>query len=59
MANLVPYKEGHCPVLIEYQRPGAKASMKLGREWLVQPADELVISLQNVLGKKNVVLLYE
>ncbi|BFM07393.1 DNA polymerase III subunit alpha [Halioxenophilus aromaticivorans] len=59
MASLSPYKEGRCPVLIEYQRPGAKASMRLGREWLIEPQDELVVMLKDVLGKQNVELLYD
>ncbi len=59
-ASLMPFKgEGRCPVLIEYQRPGAKASLKLGADWLIVPEDELVAGLQEVLGKKNVELLYE
>ncbi|WP_317929101.1 DNA polymerase III subunit alpha [Halioxenophilus sp. WMMB6] len=60
LSNLGPFKQqGNCPVLIEYQLPGAKASLRLGREWLVQPQDELVNALQDVLGKKNVELLYD
>jgi DNA polymerase-3 subunit alpha len=57
--QLQPFKEGHCPVLINYHRPGAQASMRLGREWTVQPADDLVLQLQESLGKENVELLYE
>lgn len=58
LTNLSPYKEGHCPVLIEYQRNGARASMRLGRDWLIEPQDALVVTLKDVLGKQNVELVY-
>ena len=59
LASLSPYKQGRCPVMIEYQRTGAKASLQLGQEWQVEPQDELVMTLKDVLGKQNVELLYE
>jgi len=59
LASLAPYKQGQCPVLIEYQRPGAKASLRLGKDWCISPEDELVANLKEVLGKQNVELLYD
>ncbi|GAA6166504.1 DNA polymerase III subunit alpha [Sessilibacter corallicola] len=57
--NLRPYCSGQCPVFIEYRRPGAKANLRLGNDWRIAPEDELVNSLVQVLGKKNVELIYD
>ncbi len=56
--SLQPYRQGTCPVYIEYQRPEAKASMRLGRDWCILPEDQLVNDLVQTLGRANVELLY-
>src|SRR5690606_18987075 len=38
---LEPYREGACPIVIEYQRSDAKALLRLGGNWRVRPEDEL------------------
>ena len=58
MQILNPFKQGHCPVYIEYQGQGAKARLKLGREWQVSPTDELIHRLHELAGKEWVKVEY-
>ena len=43
---LTPYKQGTCPLNINYLTPDAKVDMTLGIEWRVSPTDELLHSLK-------------
>jgi DNA polymerase-3 subunit alpha len=58
MQVLDPYKQGHCPVYIDYQGKGAKARLRLGKEWQVHPTDELIHRLHELAGKKWVKVEY-
>jgi DNA polymerase-3 subunit alpha len=55
---LSPYREGHCPVLVNYQRADATAQIQLGREWRVRPTDELIRRLDELAGKDQVRVEY-
>ena len=52
------YKEGNCPVALEYTVPSAVGQLNLGKQWLVQPKDELIARLREDFGKNNVSLQY-
>jgi DNA polymerase-3 subunit alpha len=56
--TLSNYKDGSCPVVIEYCHPKAVGQFKLGQEWLVQPKDELIARLKEQFGKENITLNY-
>ncbi|MEL0166870.1 MAG: DNA polymerase III subunit alpha [Pseudomonadaceae bacterium] len=58
MAGLLQQYRGGCPVTIEYQRADAAALLRLGDEWRVEPADDLLQSLRDQLGKDSVSLHY-
>jgi DNA polymerase-3 subunit alpha len=58
MQVLDPYKQGHCPVYIDYQGKGAKARLRLGKEWQVHPTDELIHRLHELAGKEWVKVEY-
>ncbi len=45
---LQPFREGKCPVWINYRRKDANARMSLGEEWRVRPTDELLHRLREV-----------
>ncbi len=45
---LQPFREGHCPVSINYRRKDATACMTLSDEWKVRPTDELLHRLREV-----------
>jgi DNA polymerase-3 subunit alpha len=53
-----PYREGGCPVVIDYQRSDARALLRLGEEWRVRPEDELLQRLRQEYGSDRVKLVY-
>ncbi len=55
---LSDYKEGNCPIALEYTVPSAVGQLNLGKQWLVQPKDELIARLREDFGKNNVSLQY-
>ena len=55
---LRPYIDGNCDVCIEYQRPGAVATVTLGEGWLVKPTRELRDQLNGMLGEGGVSIHY-
>ncbi len=56
--TLEPYREGGCPVAIDYRRPGASAAVLLGDSWKVRPADVLLQKLAELAGEEHVRLEY-
>jgi DNA polymerase-3 subunit alpha len=55
---LNPYREGHCPVRVDYQRPDACAQIQLGVDWRVRPTDELIRRLDDLAGRGQVRVEY-
>ncbi len=51
---LLPFREGRCPVRINYRRKDATACVALGDEWKVRPTDELLQRLREVADKVRV-----
>ncbi|PAU89636.1 DNA polymerase III subunit alpha [Pseudomonas sp. WN033] len=58
VATLLQQHRGECSVSVELQRPDAQALLRLGDDWCVEPADDLVQSLRDQLGKDSVSLHY-
>jgi len=56
--RLNDFKDGSCPVVVEYSLPSATGQFKLGQQWLVQPKDELIAELKDQFGKNNLTLNY-
>ncbi len=56
---LKPFCGGQCPVSIEYQSNNTKASIQLGDDWRVRPADELLIRLRRFLSVEAVTVKYK
>ena len=56
--QLEPYRDGRCPVLIDYQRSDAACRVRLGEAWRVIPEDELLQRLRHDFGVQSVSLLY-
>jgi DNA polymerase-3 subunit alpha len=56
---LSPYREGSCPVRVNYVTDGASAELSLGKEWRVKPTDELLHRLADLLGPEAVALDYQ
>ena len=55
---LTPFKEGECPVVIDYHKTGARAALPLGDEWRVNPSDELLNRLRETVGDQHVNINY-
>ena len=56
--SLNDYKYGSCPVVIDYAHPTAEGQFSLGKQWRVQPKDELITRLKEQFGSTNVNLDY-
>jgi len=55
---LTPYQNGDCPIVINYQSVSASAQLALGGEWKIQPTDELMHRLNELLSESNVRMVY-
>jgi len=55
---LALYQGGRLPVLIDYRRPAAQGILRLGSDWSVRPADELLKRLRGLLGAEAVAVIY-
>lgn len=55
---LTPFQQGRCPVWLEYHRPEASVKLTLGQQWQVHLADELIVSLQALVGEQQVAIDY-
>ncbi|WP_297528988.1 DNA polymerase III subunit alpha [Thiohalobacter sp.] len=56
--TLKPFREGRCPVWVDYRNGSARAELALGEEWRVHPADELLSRLGELAGPEAVRLEY-
>ena len=56
--TLTPFKEGSCPIAIDYHGQGAKAQFSFGKEWKVRPTEELLRRLKELTGPEGVHLVY-
>ena len=57
-AAIRPYRRGQTPVLIHYQNTRARALLKLGPEWHVNPCAELLAAIDGLDGIETVRLCY-
>src|SRR5690606_9557564 len=55
---LDPYREGRCPIVIDYSRSDARAQLRLGPSWQVRPEDDLLQRLRDTYGPESVRLVY-
>ena len=58
MAVLTPHKNGGCLVYISYSADSASSKLLLGEEWSVNPSDELLNKLKQLLGPDKVKVIY-
>ncbi len=56
--TLTPFKEGFCPVVVDYKREDAQAKLNLGQAWRVHPTEELLHRLKKLVGENGVKLIY-
>ena len=55
---LLPHREGSCDVSVQYIGRRRTARLSLGPDWAVRPSRELRDKLTELLGSKNVRMLY-
>ncbi len=55
---LSPFREGGCPVVLDYNKGTARAEIRLGEEWRVHPTDELLHRLRDTLGEETIQVVY-
>ncbi|BAJ01219.1 DNA polymerase III subunit alpha [Shewanella violacea] len=53
-----PWKKGSVPIIVNYAQPQAKAQLKLGDNWRVNPTDELMLALETLTGAGKVRILF-
>ncbi|WKJ92054.1 DNA polymerase III subunit alpha [Methylomonas montana] len=58
METLNPFCGGLCPISVEFAKSDAKASLQLGDDWRVHPADELLTRLRRLLSVEAVQVRY-
>jgi len=56
---LEPFREGGCPVWLDYRSPEATARVRFGQNWRIRPSDELLNRLRQLLGEDKVHLEYQ
>jgi DNA polymerase-3 subunit alpha len=52
------YREGNCPVNIEYNSGKDVSQFVLGEEWNVVPSDDLLTRLDKVFGAEHIEIMY-
>jgi DNA polymerase-3 subunit alpha len=55
---LAPFREGGCPIALDYRNGAGAARVRLGNEWRVRPSDELLGRLRQLLGEEAVRVEY-
>ncbi|MDH5190360.1 MAG: DNA polymerase III subunit alpha, partial [Gammaproteobacteria bacterium] len=55
---LDPFREGQCPVVVNYTSESARAPLVLGADWRVQPTDTLIQRLRELAGSEDVSVQY-
>jgi len=56
---LQPFTGGNCPLQINYWASGEKATLQLGDDWRIHPADELILRLKKFLSEEAVEVRYQ
>ncbi len=59
MGTLGPFRNGRCPVWIDYRNDQARARLPLGEQWRVHPTDELLHRLRELTGETGVYIDYD
>ncbi len=52
------YREGNCPINIEYNSGSDISQFVLGEEWNVVPSDDLLTRLDKVFGAEHIEIMY-
>jgi len=53
-----PYLGGECPLEVSYKLNGYGGDLRLSDQWKIEPSDELIHGLKQLLGSKSVSLRF-
>ncbi|VAW86040.1 DNA polymerase III alpha subunit [hydrothermal vent metagenome] len=56
--RLAPYREGRCPLVVDYHNSEAKVELGFGDAWRIRPDEQLLDSLRQLIGNENVEIVY-
>ncbi|MCP4273532.1 MAG: DNA polymerase III subunit alpha [Gammaproteobacteria bacterium] len=56
--SMEPYRDGDCPVKLNYRNSQAKGQLKLPENWCISPTDELLFRLGEIPGCSGVRIKY-
>ena len=56
--QLSSYRDGRCPVVVDYQNDQAEAEICFGEAWRIRPDEQLLDLLRELLGQENVNIVY-
>ncbi|MDQ2696312.1 MAG: DNA polymerase III subunit alpha, partial [Pseudomonadota bacterium] len=56
--TLAPFRQGNCPIVVDYSRADARALLELDPQWRVRPTGELLKRLRGLVGEERVRLDY-
>jgi DNA polymerase-3 subunit alpha len=56
--TLTPFRDGRCPVTLDYARTDSSARISLGESWHIHPTDELLHRLRELAGEDKVEVIY-
>ena len=55
---LAPFRNGSCPIVVEYRNHGVGGELELPEAWRVNPDDQLIAQLRDWLAPENVRVVY-
>lgn len=58
VALLQPYRDGKCPLVLNYSNASGSVPLKLSESWCVTPHQDLMHGLEKLLSKQNVKIAY-
>lgn len=58
LQSILKANTGECVVQVRYSGDAAKATLNLGKQWRVVPSDQLLMTLEELLGEESVGLSY-
>lgn len=56
---ILPYKDGTLPIHLYYDSPQGRGKLNFGVQWRIQPSDELLNALSEMLGENQVELEFD
>ena len=56
--SIAPYRGGNCSVRLDFRQNGFAGEFHFGEDWRLEPKDELIHELKQILGNQSVNLMF-